>query len=326
MLEYHQLEGVAQLIQSADSGYLDADDLIKILGLLSERLRNTHHQSSHHMYQLAAAVSQVLDAMADTKVKDLDLEKLHEPLSSYVKSLCKSPDPYLVYQAAYTYQALLYVPDDETLWQAALRRTGKVIRGLSRLVGAVKGIDFNVFIEGLKNIQEGLAGASDAIGMAKTAINDVKSMIDNGGNFATSLKEGFSFKRKRAWYPALRMADTLLRDGHFSKFRELICNAPCRHDQAFQWGACQQLGEVAANPIWDKKTRHDAIEFLGVIYQNDAALGQKASIQEWIVIVLMRLSSSSDKDVQGKNEHHAHLRIDEIDIKRLKDLLISFNS
>ncbi|KAG0195927.1 hypothetical protein BGX31_005701, partial [Mortierella sp. GBA43] len=74
MLEYHQLEGVAQLIQSADSGYIDADDLVKILELLSERLRNTHYQSSHHMYRLTTAVSQVLDAMADSSVKDLDRE------------------------------------------------------------------------------------------------------------------------------------------------------------------------------------------------------------------------------------------------------------
>ena len=46
LLKFHQLEGLAQLIQGADQGHLSADDLVKILGLLSDRLQNTHQQSS----------------------------------------------------------------------------------------------------------------------------------------------------------------------------------------------------------------------------------------------------------------------------------------
>ncbi|KAI8355257.1 hypothetical protein B0O80DRAFT_448863, partial [Mortierella sp. GBAus27b] len=101
------------------------------------------------MHQLTLSVSHVLDAMADTGVKDLDREKLHQPLMEHLKRLKKSPDPYLVYQAAYAYQALLCVPDDETLWQAALRRTGRVVHGISGLVSAVKSVDLVKFIDGL---------------------------------------------------------------------------------------------------------------------------------------------------------------------------------
>ncbi|KAG0219718.1 hypothetical protein BGX31_011173, partial [Mortierella sp. GBA43] len=114
LLDTHRVEGIAQLIQGADSGYLDADDLVKILELLSTRLRDTHHQSSHHRRQLTLAISHVLDAMAETQVKDVDREKIHEPLMEYLNGLMKSSDPFLVYQAAYAYQALLCVPDDET--------------------------------------------------------------------------------------------------------------------------------------------------------------------------------------------------------------------
>ncbi|KAF9347048.1 hypothetical protein BGX34_003442, partial [Mortierella sp. NVP85] len=69
LLDVYQLDGITQLIQCADPGYLDADDLVKILELLSTRLRATHTQASQHIYQLTLAVSRVLDAMADTKVK-----------------------------------------------------------------------------------------------------------------------------------------------------------------------------------------------------------------------------------------------------------------
>ncbi|KAG0207778.1 hypothetical protein BGX31_002509, partial [Mortierella sp. GBA43] len=49
LLDAHQLEGLAQAVQSARPGYLDADDLVKVLSLLSTRLEDTHHQSTHHL-------------------------------------------------------------------------------------------------------------------------------------------------------------------------------------------------------------------------------------------------------------------------------------
>ncbi|KAG0237761.1 hypothetical protein BGX31_003495 [Mortierella sp. GBA43] len=298
LLEIHQLEGLAQLIQYADPGYLDADDLVKILGLLSSRLRDTHQQSSSHIRQLTLAVSHVLDAMADTKVKDLDRETLHEPLSLYLNKLKGSTDPYLVYQAAYSYQALQHVPDNETLWQATMRRTGKVIQGVSGLVGAVKGLDLNRFMEGLGNIQQGLGGAPEVMNLVKTTYSDVATLAQSGQGFLSCLKEGFSFERKQAWYTALRGADTLIREGQLAKFRRLICEAPCRRDPAFQWGVCQLLGEIAANPLWDADTRRSAVAFLGEIYQNDTVWGERETIKQWILNILMQLSFQTGSEAQ----------------------------
>jgi len=59
------------------------------------------------MYQLTLAVSRVLDAMDDTRVTDPYREKLHEPLSTYLSELKMSLGPYMVYQTAYVYQALV---------------------------------------------------------------------------------------------------------------------------------------------------------------------------------------------------------------------------
>jgi len=288
-LNIPQLEGLAQLIQDADLGHLSADDLVKILGLLSTRLTDTHQQSSEHMYQLTMTVSHVLDAMADTKVTDLDREKLHEPLSSYLNGLKKSSDPFLVYQAAYAYQALLCVPDGETIWQVARRRTWKVIRGVSGLVSAAKALDFDKLIQGMENIQLGFEGASKIAGAIKTTYNE----LARGAKVVDSIKEGLSFERKRNWYSALRGADVMIRDGELASFRRLVCEAPCRLDPAFQWGVCQRLGEMAANPMWDDGTRQSATAFLGEIYKNDEVWGQQASVNQWILNILMILSSES---------------------------------
>ncbi|KAF9359465.1 hypothetical protein BGX34_008340 [Mortierella sp. NVP85] len=293
LLNFHHLEGLAQLIQGANTGHLSADDLVKTLDLLSKRLRDTHQQSTHHLYQLTLAVSHVLDAMADTKVTGLDRETLHEPLSNYLKELKNSSDPYLVYQAAYAYQALLCVPDNETAWQSALRRTEKVVRGVSGLVSAVKNLDLNKFIEGLEDIQKGMEGVSVVAEMVKSVYGDVTSLAQGGKGFLDSLKEGFSFERKRDWYSALRGTDTLIQGGEFATFRELVCRAPCRRDPAFQWGVCQRLGEIAVNSTWDIDTRQDAIAFLGEIYRSDEVWGQHASVKQWILNILMQLAAPS---------------------------------
>ncbi|KAK3807859.1 MAG: hypothetical protein J3Q66DRAFT_444916 [Benniella sp.] len=292
LLDIHQLQGLSQLIQGAGTGYLEADDLVKILGLLTTRLKETHQQSPQHIYQLTLAASNVLDAMADTKVEGLDRETLHEPLSSYMDALKGNSEPYLMYQAAYACQALLCVPDNESLWQATVRRTGKVIRGVSGLVTAVKGLDLSGFIDGLKDIQQGIAGASEAMQLVVTAFDGVKSMTEDGQGFLEGIKEGLSIKRKCAWYSALRGADTLIQDGEFATFKQLVCEAPCRLDPAFQWGVCQRLGEVASNPAWDVRTRRSAAAFLGEIYRNDGDWGNQTIVKEWIITILMQLTSS----------------------------------
>ncbi|KAF9180813.1 hypothetical protein BGZ51_005886 [Haplosporangium sp. Z 767] len=298
LLDISSLGGLAQLIQGASPGYIDADDLVKILGYVSIRLQETHEQSPDHIFQLAATVSHVLDAMADAKVTGLKRVELHEPLLAFLKKLQDNSDPHLVYQAAYAFQALQRVPDDESLWQATVRRTTKVMSGFSGLVCAVKGLDLNGFIEGLGDIQEGLEGAFQIIGTVASAYKDASSLATSGEEFWQSLKEGFSFERKRPWYLALRGADTLLQGGELAKFRTLVCEAPCRRDPAFQWGICQRLGNLAVNPLWDTDPRRDAVLFLGEIYRNDAVWGQRAQIKQYILEILQQLSSPAGGSFQ----------------------------
>ncbi|KAG0007573.1 hypothetical protein BGZ80_004493, partial [Entomortierella chlamydospora] len=57
-LDVHLLNGLAQLIRNAPQGYIDADDLVKVLDLLNTRLKDTHKQSTGHAYQLALTISQ----------------------------------------------------------------------------------------------------------------------------------------------------------------------------------------------------------------------------------------------------------------------------
>ncbi|KAF9914456.1 hypothetical protein BX616_008262 [Lobosporangium transversale] len=274
MLETHLLEGLAQLMQRAPLGYLDSDDLVSILNVLSSRLQETHNQSDSHLYNLTATVSHVLDAMVNNQIKGLKREQLHEPLAAYLKGLKASSDPHLVYQAAYASQALLYIPNDETTAQSMLRRTSAVSRGLFGMASAVKGWDMNAFMDELGNIQKGLPSTIGVVGIHLP-------LYESGVIFKQCLEEGLSFDRKTAWYPTLHGADALLQAGELTKFKALLCEAPCRMDPAFQWGLCQRLGQIGADQRWVMDIRQDAIAFLGEIYKNDWEWGFHVHIKQW---------------------------------------------
>ncbi|KAG0350162.1 hypothetical protein BGZ54_003991, partial [Gamsiella multidivaricata] len=296
LLEIHQLEGLAQLMQDATPGYLEADDLVDILEALSTRLQHTHHQSTEHLYLLALTVSHVLDAMADCHVKDLSHEQLHKPFSAYLNELKGSSDPYLVYQAAYAFQALLHVPNDESLVQTTPWRTIKVAQGVSGVASAAKDLDLENFIGQLAHIQEGLP--TSHVVQIIIANQRVTSLVESGKSFLESIKE--SFKDRNPWYPALRGIDTLLQDGQLARSKKLACGAPCRRDPAFQWGVCQRLGILAGNPLWDEFTRQNAVAFLGELYEDDAQWGQHATVKQWILKILIHLEASTESPVKDR--------------------------
>ncbi|KAG0359919.1 hypothetical protein BGX24_005680, partial [Mortierella sp. AD032] len=299
LLNLHTLDGLAKLVQGANEGYLEADDLVKILEVLNTRLQAIHAQTDDYIYQLMWSVSRVLDAMADCKVEGLDRITLHERLSGYINELKASTDPHMVYLAAYAFQALECVPDNESPWQATKRRTGKVVQGVFSLVKAVKGLDVNSFLEGIGNIGDGLDGAVMAFQAFQDGYDNVTALVESGQGLFEALKEGLSFDHKRSWYSALRGLDRVLQDGQLSKFWTLVLNAPCRHSLAFQWGVCQRLGDLAANPAWDPESCEDALEFLAEIYQNDAEWGYHAHVKQKILDIFLHLQQTPKDVIQA---------------------------
>src|SRR5690606_12170085 len=55
LLDFNQLEGMAIMVQNAQSDFLSADDLVQILNVLNTRLQVTHQQSTNNLYHLTMA-------------------------------------------------------------------------------------------------------------------------------------------------------------------------------------------------------------------------------------------------------------------------------
>ncbi|KAG0200185.1 hypothetical protein BGX33_011159, partial [Mortierella sp. NVP41] len=302
ILDVPLLQGLVQLVQSAPPGFLVADDLIKVLSILRIHLQGTHQQSSEHPYHLNLAVSRLLDVMADHKVQDLDRVVEHEPLSGVLSGLKDSSDPYLMYQACYAFQALQYVPDDETTWQAVLRHSQGAVEGAIKVYGITQ-LDLSGLLEGLKEIQK---TAEETVEAAKAGFEGFRTVFESGCGLIESTQESFRSGHRRSWYPALRVADGLVREGRLADLNRLICEVPCRQDPLFQWGICQLLGDIAVGPIWGVAIRQRAIDLLGELYRNDPEWGRDVRVKNWMAAILSQLETISDDAV--KTSAHALLK------------------
>ncbi|KAG0298721.1 hypothetical protein BGZ98_000094, partial [Dissophora globulifera] len=256
LLPIHTLEGLDRVIKYANPGSMDHNDLIKILEHVKLCLQ-TYTQSSSHTYRLMRSISHILDTMVDGNIKDLDHKKIHTSLLLYLERLKIKPDPYLAFQVAYTSQALLRILNEEKPWQTTLRHTWTAVKETANIFGTTKSFNVGQFI----------------------------NTIQGRSEVAVHIFEDFR-------YEMLRGIDALLQTGELTKVKTMICNAPCRHELDFQWGVCQRLGNLAADPIWDADSQEGAVAFLGEIYRNDAVWGQNTQVKRFILDILMQVSST----------------------------------
>ena len=208
ILHWHSLDGLAKVIQGAAPGSIDLDDLETILRSLHKRLRPTH--STHNQYRLLLATSRGLDAMTDANIGDIDHVDLHEPLTDFLGESESKENPYLAFQAAYATQALLNISDDEDIWHAGFRRLWIVLKsgaGFAKTPDLTEVKDALDYLEGLYEVGKG--GAR----MLKEALMSIK----NRESPTFTVKEGLKFKR--AWYRALRTAESYIQTGRLAQFR-----------------------------------------------------------------------------------------------------------
>ncbi|CAO3565255.1 unnamed protein product [Mortierella alpina] len=243
LLDVDLLQGLVQLVQCPSPRNLDADDLVKILSILRVRLIETHHQSSEHLFHLTLAVARLLDVMAEPahQVKDLSRVEEREPLAKVLAGLQASSDPYLMYQALYAFQALQYVPDNESTLQAVLRYALGATESIIKVSGVIQ-LNFEGLFEGLKEMQKAV---EETYEIAKSTYDGVTSLLNNGRGLFDSLKNGVVSGHKHPWYPAVLIATALCRTGQLKDFSTLVREVPCRRDPRFQWGVSQLLGEIA---------------------------------------------------------------------------------
>ncbi|KAG0369857.1 hypothetical protein BGX24_002260, partial [Mortierella sp. AD032] len=281
------LVGLVQVIQSASPGFLEDDDLARVLESLRQRLVSTYTPSKEDVYLLVFAVAKVLEVMVTREVRGLNRKRDHHTLLTALRNLQGvEDDEILKFHVNYAHQTLLYLPDDETSWQAFLRRAESVAVGVPGVACVFKLDPKNalVAVERLQHIAGNVAhvervNIDGACNLQATAVGAAQA---GGGVYWSNEKE--------AWFLTLQTAYAFVREGRLVDFNNLVCDAYCRFDVNFQLGACQILGEIVADQLWDVVSRRRAIDFLGEFYKVGAGGTKEVKIQKWVVSILRQIS------------------------------------
>ncbi|KAG0272350.1 hypothetical protein BGZ95_011911, partial [Linnemannia exigua] len=199
LLDITLLTGLVQLVECASVGYLVDDDLVRIVTVLLQELSMTHNGTSDHVPLLMLALGRVLDVMVAEQVKDLNCDRDHQPMLKLLDELIDSDNAYLKYQAAYAYQALQYVPGDETPLQVVWRYSKLEPAGLTKVIESLKELAVSVTV--------GIEGYSTLFQGAGTAVGATKDSFDTTG--------------ERSWYLALQGTALFIRQGRLHDFKQV---------------------------------------------------------------------------------------------------------
>ncbi|KAF9080324.1 hypothetical protein BGX23_002317, partial [Mortierella sp. AD031] len=281
LLHLHAMEGLARVIQYATPGSINSNDLVTILQVLYMRLQTIHTPSASHLCPLLLAVSRVLDAMVVAQVGDVDRITLHSPLTARLHELESNQDHCVAFQAEYATQALLNVSDNDTIWQAGFRRGWIVLKGAAGFAKMPDPREMKDALEGLEKLYEAGKGAV-------RMLNNTWVAIKASEKPAFTAKEGLKFKR--IWYPTLRNAEEYIQTGDLVGFKELVANAPCRHQLMFQLGICQLLGRFAVDTQWDLESRRSTLAFLGGLCQADDVWNRQKGVEQIILDMISILA------------------------------------
>ncbi|KAK3833152.1 MAG: hypothetical protein JOS17DRAFT_827104 [Linnemannia elongata] len=313
LLNVDLLQGMIQLLQSAPSGFLTDDDLVHTVRSLRKRLESTHAPNRAHVYQLVFAVSKVLEVMVRGEFKGLNRQRDHQSLLAALRNLKGvDGDDFLKFQVNYAYQMSLYLPDDETFFQAFWRYAESVAVGVSAVASDFK-LDPMSALAAVEHIQQ---GAGNAIDVVKFSIDGARAFQATADGATQAAERAFCSQKKQAWFLALQAGYLFVQDGRLVDFNILVSDATHRLDVNFQRGVCQILGEVALNPLWDNRSRRSAIDFLGELCKTDAGRRKDVKVRKWVATILQQISSSALPDVSG----HARTLLEDLQQEHAVDV------
>ncbi|KAF9959349.1 hypothetical protein BGZ72_009811, partial [Mortierella alpina] len=299
LLDVPLLQGLIQLIEGASPGYLNDDDLVKTLAVLRGRLQDIHRPSSEHLYQIVIAISRLLGIMVNGSVSGVNRVEQHQPLLATLRELSDTKDPVLKFQVDYALQALQYIPNDESVWEAVLRFGGGVtITALG--LATVGKLDPITLFESLDQLREGaIQAAGQMYEISKSMLEGMDELRKGRFGAMQSLLHTFRKGSDYEWYLTLLAAKTFVRDGRLHDFNQTVCEARCRDERSFQLGVCQILEEIAMDPLWGPHTRQHAVEFLGALSKTATGWKQHPEVKQWVEIVLTQISQLSDAVING---------------------------
>ncbi|GJJ77599.1 hypothetical protein EMPS_09958 [Entomortierella parvispora] len=266
LLRVDILLGLVQLVQDAPANFLKQDDLTRILQSVRGRLEDSNQKSTDDTAYLILAASVLLSVLiASPKACCFDREKEHKPLLEIISELRKSKDPLVRFQAKYTSQLLLAISHNENKRKEFCRHIFGLTGGLLGMSGVIT-LQFDGVAENLPGVYDSTVGLFNLI------------------------KRVFGSDTQKGWFVEIQKAEEYARKGQFQDLNMSISSGPACTNINFQWRACQLLGEIAAEPMWDDTSRIQALDLLKEYYMINSGADLLPDIRRWVLTIVHQIS------------------------------------
>ncbi len=260
-------------------------DLVQLLKALIKRLESEHQPGNTQSFQqLLQTMSQVLDAMAKAGVTGISRTEVQEPLDQILAGL--SQEPALRFQAYYARQALAHIPNDESRWQEAWRRSTNIVLGAATLASAVRTFDPNKLMETYSCFVEAFSGTGELIKRVAELASEMKDFGSSVQEAGTAAYKGLAQNRQARWYAALQFLDTCLEERQWVQFEQIATQSEFSGNEAFLLGVCQRLEHIVRTQK-EEETQKAALAFLSDLVLNSP---QYERVQQAVYQVLSRLA------------------------------------
>jgi len=227
------IQGIATALEHAYFESLNSDDLVQIMNTLVDRLEKTHWDDTEKTALQLQAIVRVLNIMGDLDVKGLHRVKIHEPVYKILDELSESKSVDVAVWATCAKQALVRIPNNETVVRLVLRKCKHLGLGILNLASLVKTHHASLLV---------------------TALGEFRQACE----FQDLQQE---------WHDQIRVCEWLLLMREIDAFKTHLTKAQTKHP-FFVWtlvGLCDRT--IQTHPVL--AVRKVALETLIYIFQNE---------------------------------------------------------
>ncbi|OJJ94887.1 hypothetical protein ASPACDRAFT_48336 [Aspergillus aculeatus ATCC 16872] len=282
------------LLRNNSEGY-SRDGLCAAVNALRERLDYKIRENAlEAQYLLCYTLGVLLDVAVDIKASEIDKDTLRDPLLKLLADLKRHDEPRVAQAAAYAYEALKGISDNQSPWDIFWSNSGRVIAVAAKTAGAVStlnpdklldtGPDLLELLEFLKKVYDGGIELFEA----RKEMDEV---------FVENIRR---LPHQRLWYGILRYTSMLIFAGgiSFDTLEHILPKVPCGDSWQFWCGLYAQLEQGFLLGGQQEKDR--IVQVVNATFDSKSLQETKAKnsrVRQWIYLI------SETFDQKGWKKH-----------------------
>ncbi|PYI18655.1 hypothetical protein BO99DRAFT_474158 [Aspergillus violaceofuscus CBS 115571] len=188
-------------------------------------------------YSLCHTLGALLDVAVDIKAAGIDKETLRDPLIEQLAGLKDHDEPRLAQAAAYAYEALQGISDNQGPWDIFWSNSGKVIAVAAKTAGAVSTMNPEKLLDAGPDLMELLEFFKRVYDGGRELVEAMKTIDEV---FVENMRR---LPHQRLWYGILRYTGMLISAGgnSFDTLEHILSKVPCGDSWQFWCGLYAQL-------------------------------------------------------------------------------------